>query len=182
MSALNITAARSDPLAPSRFTIIMQANSFAYFVLSGVATGISSRARRRESAAYSNGISLDSFNHWHYSNPDNCRCSGHRRLPRVYYEYNEPRSTWTCSFRGWAVGPPEALKKISPWQVPFFSDFQSNLRPIRADPNFSFWNELMDGESGLMNKAEGSGERENHDDHHDDWPKITTMVFANFVQ
>lgn len=58
MSALNITAARSDPLAPSRFTIIMQANSFAYFVLSGVATGISSRARRRESAAYSNGISL----------------------------------------------------------------------------------------------------------------------------
>lgn len=57
---------------------------------------------RKTPAAYSNGISLGSFNHWHYSNPDNCHCFGHRRLPRVYYEYNEPRSTWaaSCSLKG----------------------------------------------------------------------------------
>lgn len=103
MSAFRITTARNS--CPTMIHIIMRANSFAYFVLSGAAfaTGISNRARRRERpTAYSNGISLGSFNHWHYSNPDNCHCSGHRRLPRVYYEYNEPRSTWaaSCSLKG----------------------------------------------------------------------------------
>lgn len=103
MSALNITAARSPCCPTTAHHNYAGEYSFAYFVLSGAAfaTGISNRARRRERpAAYSNGISLGSFNHWHYSNPDNCRCSGHRRLPRVYYEYNEPRSTWACSLKG----------------------------------------------------------------------------------
>jgi len=109
----------------------------------GVATGISNRARRRErSAAYSNDISLGFFNHWHYSNPDNCRCSGHRRLPRVYYEYNEPQINRACSLRS-ERDHLKFRKKSSLWQVSFFSGFQTG--PYRySAPNFSFWNELMD--------------------------------------
>lgn len=119
MSVLDITARLC---APPRIRYNYAGELVRIFCLKrrGVATGISNRARRRElrPAAYSNGISLGSFNHWHYGNPDNCCCCGHCRLPRVYYVYNEPRSTWVP--RGGKLGPPEVSKKTSFWQVPFF--------------------------------------------------------------
>jgi len=78
MSALDITAARISTRI--RHNYAGELVRILRFKWRGIATGISNYARRRErSAAYSNGISLGSFNHWHYSNPDNCRCSGHCR-------------------------------------------------------------------------------------------------------
>lgn len=65
MSALGITTARFPPVATTvHHNYAGELARILRIKRCGVATGISNRARRREkSAAYSNSISLGSFNH-----------------------------------------------------------------------------------------------------------------------